>query len=286
MKDARTEAFRRGLHDLGYVEGQNAMLEIRWVEGRDERLATIMAELVALGVTVIVTSGTPAAQAAMKATRTIPIVVAAAGDFVGAGLVNSLSRPGGNVIGTSDLTADLSGKRLELLRDVVPGLSRVAVLWNGANPGAIRTWQETQEAAKTLGMHVHALDVRQLAEVDAAIATASRERAGAFVVIQDPFTVFNRSRIVQIVQRSRLPAVYGSNDFAEVGGLISYGANIIHLFYRAAGFVDRILKGARAGDLPVEQPTKFELVINMKTARALGLTIQRSLLLRADQVIE
>ena len=284
--DARTEAFRRGLRDLGYVEGQNVVLELRWVEGQDKRLPDIMAELVRLPVDVIVTSGTPAAEAAMKATQTLPVVVAAAGDFVGAGLVRSLSRPGGNVTGTSDLTAELSGKRLELLREIVPGLSRVAVLWNGANPGALRTWQETQAAAKALGIQVQSLDVRRVAELEAAVGAAARERAGALVVVQDPFTVFNLARIAEVVGKTRLAAVHGGREFAEGGGLVSYGANIAELFYGAARFVDKILKGAKPADLPVQQPTTFELVINLKTAKALGLTIPRSLLLRADDVIQ
>jgi len=283
--DARTEAFRRGLRELGYVEGQNLLLEIRWVEGHDERLPEIMTELVRLPVDVIVTSGTPAALAAMHATATLPIVVAAAGDFVGAGLVRSLSRPGGNLTGTSDLTAELSGKRLELLREIVPGLSRVAVLWNGANPGALRTWQETQAAAKVLGMQVQSVDVRRISDVEDGVRVA-RERTSAIVVVQDPFTVLNRSRIAEVIQKAKLPAVYGGGEFAEAGGLVSYGASIVELFYGAASFVDRIFRGAKPADLPIEQPTKFELVINLKTAKALGLTIPPSLLQRADQVIE
>ena len=283
--DPRTEAFRRGLRDLGYIEGRNVRLEIRWLEGHDERLPKIMAELVHLPVDVIVTSGTPAAAAAMHATATLPIVVAAAGDFVGAGLVRSLSRPGGNVTGTSDLTAELSGKRLELLREIVPGLSRVAVLWNGANPGALRTWEETQAAAKVLGMQVQSVDIRRISDVESAVRIA-RGQTGAMVVIQDPFTVLNRSRIADAAQKAKLPAVYGGSEFAETGGLVSYGANVVELFYGAASFVDKILKGAKPADLPVEQPTKLELVINLKTAKALGLTIPPSLLLRADQIIE
>ena len=264
---------------------RSVLREVRWVDDQDARLPTIMVELVRLPVAVIVTSGTPAAEAARNATSTLPIVVAAAGDFVGAGLVRSLSRPGGNVTGTSDLTAELSGKRLELLREIVPGLSRVAVLWNGANPGAIRTWRETQAAAKELGIQLESIDVRRISDLQAAV-NGARVRAGAFVVVQDPFTVFNVSRIVEVINHTGLPAVYGGREFAEAGGLVTYGANIAELFYAAARFVDKILKGARPADLPVQQPTTFELVINLKTARALGLRIPQSVHMSATAVIE
>jgi len=280
------EAFRQQLRELGYVEGQNIVIEYRWAEGRAERLPDLAAELVRLKVDVIVAGGTPPPLAAKHATRTIPIVMAAAGDPVGSGLVASLARPGGNVTGLSTFTPELAGKRLQLLKEVVPGVSRVAVLWNAANPYAVLNMRETEAAAQTLGVQVQSLEVRGPDDFENALPAAIRGRAGALIVVDDPLTFAYRMRIADFAARNRLPAMYGFREFAEAGGLTAFGANLADLYRRAATYVDKILKGAKPSDLPVEQPTKFELVINMKTAKALGLTIPQSLLLRADQVIE
>ena len=279
-------AFRQALRDLGYVEGQNVVIEARYTGEQIGRLPEIAAELVRLKVDIIVTSGTPGAKAAKAATTSIPIVVAAAGDFVGAGLVASLSRPGGNVTGTSDLTPELSGKWLELLKEIIPGVTRVGVLWNGGNPGAVRTWDEIRAAAHTLGLELQSLKVRGLDDLETAFARAATARVPGLVVAQDPFTVIHRRTIVRLAARHRLPAVYGGSLYVEAGGLISYGSDQLELWRRAALYVDKILKGAKPADLPVEQPTKFELVINLKTAKALGLTIPQSLLQRADEIIQ
>jgi putative ABC transport system substrate-binding protein len=280
------EALRQGLRDLGYTEGQNVVIEYRFSEGRDERLRDLAAELVRLKMDVIVTAGIPPALAVKRATTAIPIVVAGASDLVGAGLVASLARPGGNLTGTSSLTAELSGKRLELLKEVLPRLSRVGALWNQLNPGAVGTWEETQAAARVLRLQLLPLPVRSPDNLEGAFTTAVKGGAEALVVIQDTLTIAHRMRIAQLAARSRLPAVYGSNEFVEAGGLMGYGANQPDLFRRAATFVDKILKAAKPADLPVEQPTKFELVVNLKTAKALGVTIPRSILVRADHVIE
>ena len=283
---SRVEAFRRGLRELGYDEGKNAVLEFRWVEGDETARSAAAADLVRQNVDVIVTGGTPLALAAKRATSAIPIVVAAAGDFIGAGLVRDLGRPDANVTGTSDLTVELSGKRLELLRELLPKLSRVGVLWNAGNPGALRTVQETEAATRVLGLTSVSLAVRATGDLDAALDRARREAVGAVEVVQDPFSVLHRRRIIDLAERSRLPAIYGGETFVEDGGLIAYGADIPELYRRAATFVDKLLKGAKVGDLPVEQPTKFALAVNLKTAKAVGVTIPRSMLLRADRVIE
>lgn len=283
---SRMDAFRRGLRELGYVDGQHLTLEVRWVGDDDSAAKRLAVELVRMPVDIIVTAGTPLALVVKKTTATIPIVVAAAGDFVGVGLVTDLARPGGNLTGTSDLTAALSGKRLELIGEIVPRVSHVAVLWNAANPGAARTLRETQDAARTLGLVVVAVEARTQADLALAFERASEAGVGAIVIIQDPFTVAHRSEIVTLAARRAMPAIYGSAAFVQDGGLIAYGADIPDLYRRAASFVDKILKGAHPKDLPIEQPTKFELVINLKTAKALGLTIPQSLLLRTDQAIE
>ena len=280
------EAFRQGLRDLGYVEGQNIVIEYRWAEGRAERLPDLAVELVNLKVDVIVAGGTPAPLAAKHATRTIPIVMGGAGDPVGTGLVASLARPGGNVTGLSTLTPELGRKRLQLLKEVVPGVSRVAVLWNAANPYAVLNMRETEAAARTLGVQVQSLEVRGPDDFESALPAAIRGRAGALIVVDDPLTLTYRVRIVDFAARNRLPAMYGFREYAEAGGLMAFGASLADLGRRAATYVDKILKGAKPADLPVEQPTKFELVINLKTAKALGLTIPQSVLLRADQIIE
>jgi ABC-type uncharacterized transport system substrate-binding protein len=280
------EAFRQGLRDFGYVEGQNIVVEYRWAEGGAERLPVLAAELVSLKVDVIVASGTPAPLAAKNATKTIPIVMASAGDPVGAGLVASLARPGGNVTGQSTLTPDLGRKRLQLVKELLPGVSRVAVLWNAANPYTVLLVREIEAAARTLKVQIQSLEVRGPDDFENVLPTAISGRAGALAVVDDPLTVSYRTRIVSFASQHRLPAIYGFREFAEAGGLMAFGANLADLYRRAPIYVDKILKGAKPADLPVEQPTKFELVINLKTAKALGLTIPPSLLQRADQVIE
>jgi putative ABC transport system substrate-binding protein len=283
------DAFRQGLRDLGYVEGRNLVIEYRSAEGKSDRLAVLAAELVALNIDVIVAPGTPQALAAKQATRTLPIVFATAADPVGSGLVTSLARPGGNVTGLSILAPALVGKRLELLTQALPGVSRVAVLWQ---PGGHdeRTdndiLKEAGVAARVLGVRLQFVEVRGPADFDRAFSDMTRARAGALTVLTGIMFLNERRRLVDLTAKNRLPAVYGGRDFVDAGGLLSYGPNLGDLYRRAATYVDNILKGAKPGDLPVEQPTKFELVINLKTAKALGLMIPPSLLQRADQVVE
>jgi ABC-type uncharacterized transport system substrate-binding protein len=280
------DSFRQGLRDFGYTEGQNIVIEYRFSEERDELLSDLAVELVQLKVDVIVTSGIPPALAAKQATTTIPIVVAAASDLVSAGLVASLARPGGNLTGINSLTAELSGKRLELLKEVLPRLSRVGVIWNQLNPGAIGSWEETQAAALALRLRLLSLPVRGPDDLEAAFTTAVKGGAEALVVIQDTLTNVHRTRIAQLAARSRLPAVYGSTPFVEVGGLMSYGSSITGNYRRAAYYVDKILKGTKPADLPVERPMKFEFFINLKTAKQIGVTIPPNVLARADRVIK
>ena len=280
------EAFRQGLRDLGYVEGQNIIVEYRWAEGRAERLPVLAAELVSLKVDVIVASGTPAPLAAKNATKTIPIVMASAGDPVETGLVASLARPGGNVTGQTTLTPDLGGKRLQLVKELLPGVSRVAVLWNAANPYTVLLVSQIEAAARTLRVQIQSLEVRGPDDFENVLPTAISGGAGALIVVDDPLTVSYRTRIVSFASQRRLPAMYGFREFAEAGGLMALGANLPDLYRRAAIYVDKILKGVQPADLPVEQPTKFDLVINLKTARAIGVTVPPALLLRADHVIE
>jgi ABC-type uncharacterized transport system substrate-binding protein len=286
------EAFRQGLRDLGYVEGRNLVIEYRDAEGKVERLPALAAELVALKVDVIVTEGgnTVVPLAAKQATRTLPIVFATAADAVGSGLVTSLARPGGNVTGLDSLSTELVGKRLELLTQAVPGVGQVAVLWLPGVYGE-RTEKEmltgAEVAARGLGVRLQFVEAtRDPADFDRAFSDMTRARAGALTVL--PSNMFRREhgRLLDLAARHRLPAVYPWRDFVDAGGLMSYGASLTDLSRRAATYVDKILKGAKPGDLPVEQPTKFELVINLKTARTLGLTIPPSVLSRADQIIE
>jgi putative ABC transport system substrate-binding protein len=279
------EPLRDGLRELGYVEGQNIILEVRWTDGQTERLPELAAELVRLKVDVIVTHGVPAARAVKTATTDIPIVVATAADMVGAGLVANLARPGGNVTGTSDQVTELSGKVLQLLQEVFPGLNQVAVLWNRQNPGAARTSEATQTAAHKLGLQVSSLDVRSPDEIAVALEAAAEGRADAVIVVHDPLMIEHRTRVAQLALEKRLPAVSAVGMLTKAGGLMSYGPDNPGLFKRAAVFVDKILKGAKPADLPVEQPTAFELVINLKTAQALGLTIPPSVLFQATEVI-
>jgi putative ABC transport system substrate-binding protein len=283
------EPFRQGLRDLGYVEGRNLVIETRDAKGRLERLPALAAELVALKVDVIVVPGTPQALAAKKATRTIPIVFVGATDPVTDGLVASLARPGGNATGSSNFAPELVGKRLELLTQAVPGISRVAVLWQ---PGAVPEraekdmLKEAEVAARALGVRPQFVEARGPADVDRTFSDMTGARAGALTLLPSAMFVSERRRLVDLAAKNRLPAVYGSREFVDAGGLMSYGPNVADLNRRAATYVDKILKGAKPADLPVERPTKFEVVINLKTAKALGLKIPQSVLSRADHVIE
>ena len=284
-----TDAFRQGLRDLGYVEGRNVVIEYRDAQGKIERLPALAAELVALKVDVIVAPNTPAALAAKQATRTLPIVFVGAGEPVASGLVTSLARPGGNVTGLSVVSPELVGKWLELLTQAVPEVSRVAVL---RQPGAMDEQTEkdmlkgADVAARALGVRLQFVEAQGPADFERAFSDMTRERAGALTVRPAPMFVSERGRLVDLAAKNRLPAVYPWREFVDAGGLMAYGPNLANLYRRAASYVDKILNGAKPGDLPVEQPTKFELIINLRTARALGLTIPPSVLQRADQVIE
>ena len=280
------EAFRQGLIELGYVEGRNIAIERRFAEGQWDRLPDLAAELVRLKVDVIVAGPTPSIRAVQQATRTIPIVMAISGDPVGTGFVASLAHPGVNITGLSVMTSELVGKQLALLKEVVPNVSLVAVLWNPANPLGAPQLREAKVAAQALAVQLQVLEVRAPTKFDGAFAAMTRARAGALLILPDAIFSVNRSRLADLATKSRVPAMYGWREFAEAGGLMSYGPHYADLFRRAATYVDKILKGAKPADLPVEQPSKFELVVNLKTAKTLGLTIPASLLLRADSVVE
>ena len=279
-------AFVEGLRDHGYVDGQNIAIEYRWAEGKLERLPGLVTDLIRVRVDVLVSSAAPAIRAAKERTSTMPIVMAGVTDPVGLGFVASLGRPGGNITGLAHLSQDLAGKKLELLKEVVPGLLRVAILWNPNHPGQPRAFKDTQVAAQALQVKLVSVEARNREELEASLSALGKERPQALLEVTDPLTFANRALITEVAARHRLPAMYGFKEFIEAGGLMSYGANFADLFRRAATYVDKILKGAKPGDLPVEQPSKFELAINLKTAKALGLTIPPALLLRADQVIE
>ena len=285
LQHALVDAFRQGLRDLGYAEGQNVAIEYRFAEERQERLLELAAELVQLPVDVIVAPSN-AAYAAKQVTSTIPIVMATSGDPVATGIIASLARPGGNMTGLTLLSPELAGKRLELLKAVVPELSRVAVLWNAAHPDKALEWRETQVAAQALGVQLQSLAVRDLHDFDSAFEAAAREHAGALIVLGDSLTFVHRTRIVDLAAKSRLPAMYELREFAAAGGFVAYGPSVLDNWRRAATFVDKILKGAKPGDLPIERPMRFELILNLKTAQALGLTIPPSLLFQADEVIK
>ena len=280
------EAFRQGLRELGWAEGQNIIFEYRWAEGKYERFPDLLAELIRLKVDVIVTPSMPVTHAAKQATKTIPIVMLGVNDPIANGLVASLARPGGNITGLSIVAPELVGKHLELLREVVPTVSRVAVLLNPTNPGTASQLREAEVAGRALGVRLQPLEARAPGEIDTAFAAMTRERAGAILVLSDAMFNIERKRIADLTARSRLPSVYAWGGHAEAGGLMAYGVNLLDHYRQAATYVDKILKGAKPADLPVAQPTKFELVINLKTAKALRLTIPPSLLIRADQVIE
>jgi putative ABC transport system substrate-binding protein len=281
---ANLEGFRKGLRDLGYVEGRNVVIEYRSADGRAERFPDLAAELVRLKVDVIVTRGTPAARAAKAATGTIPTVMATMGNPNA--MVTSLARPGGNVTGVTTFSTELIGKRIEILKELVPRLSRIALLHNMSNPAAPPEWEETKNAARSLGLRPQLLDVRNQDDLGRAFELAVRQHVDGLVIGFDGLTQMQQQPILDLVTRNRLPTVYPAREFVKAGGLIAYSVDYPDLYFRMAGLVDKILKGAKPADLPIEQPSRFELVINLKTAKALGLTIPPSLLLRADQVIE
>ena len=281
-----TEAFRVGLQEFNYIMGQNIAIEYRWAGGREDRLPDLAVELVRLNVDVIVCTSSSSARAAQKATKTIPVVMAVSGDPVGTGLVTSLARPGGNITGFTILSPELSGKRLELLKEAFSKVSRVAVLWNPASPDKQLDFKETQAAARPLGVQVRSLEVRNPKDFDKIFQAATKERADALITLSDPLTGSQGRRIIDFAAKSRLPAIYGDSAFVEAGALMAYGPNISDLYRRSAFFVDKILKGAKSADLPVQQPTRFELVINLDTAKKVGLTLPPELLMRADKVIK
>ena len=282
---ANFEAFRQGLRALGYVEGKNLAIEYRSADGRDDRFRDLAAELVALKVDLILTRGTPAALAAKRATSGgIPVVITGVGDPIGQGIVASLARPGGNITGLSATVTEIYPKRVELLSELVPRATRIAVLFNMSNPAIPRQWLEVETAARALGLQAHLLDVRKVEDLRPAFDMATRQRAEALVVGLETLTLANAPLIVELAAKHRLPAMYASTEF--VGGLASYGVNYPDHYRRAATFVDKIFKGAKPADLPVEQPTKLELAINLKTARALGLAVPQTVLLQVDHMIE
>jgi len=277
--------FREGLRDLGYVEGQNIMIEYRWAEGNYARFPALIGELIALKVDAIVTAGTPATLAVKKATTSVPLVMIAVGDPVGTGIVPSLRLPGGNITGLTSISPELDGKRLELLREVIPNISHIAVLWNSSSPLQVVAEKQTRAAAKVLGMKMLSLGVRTREEIEDAFAVILRERPEGFLVLADRLFLHHRQRIMDFAAEHRLPGVHAYRELVEVGGLMSFGPSYADMHRRAAIFVDRILRGAKPGELPVERPASFELVVNLKTARTFGLTIPQSVLLRATEVI-
>ncbi|MGH7323575.1 MAG: ABC transporter substrate-binding protein [Candidatus Rokuibacteriota bacterium] len=279
-------SFREGLRDLGYVEGRNVLIEYRWAEGKYERFPVLIAELIAQKVDVIVTAGTPAALAFKKATTSVPLVMVAVGDPVGTGLVPSLSQPGGNITGVTSISTEMDGKRLELLREVVPNVSHVAVLWNAGSPVQALAEQQVQAAGRVLRMKVLSLGVRTEEEIENAFAVMVRERPDSLLVLTDRLLLHHRVRIMAFAAQQRLPGVHGYREMVEAGGLMSFGPNYADMHRRAAYFVDRILKGVKPGDLPVERPATFDMLINLKAAKALGLMIPPSVLLRATEVIQ
>jgi putative ABC transport system substrate-binding protein len=279
------KAFVQGLHDLGYIEGSNITIEYRFAEGQHDRLPNLVGELIERNVDVIVTVGTPAAVAAKRVTSRIPIVMAIVADPVGEGLVASLARPGGNITGFANLDTELSQKRLEILKEVIPGLSRVAILWNPSNQAHKRALSESDAAAKNLGLRVQSFAVGDVSAIKDAFSAISREQAGALMLLADSLFTASRVRITELAIKNRLPSMFWTRASVEAGGLASYGATYADLYRRAALFVDKILNGAKPADLPIEQPTKFDLVINLKTAKQIGLTIPPNVLARADRVI-
>ena len=282
----RIEAFRQGLRELGYVEGKTIVIEWRSAEGKLDRVPALSAELVRLKVDVIVTGGATDTRAAKDATNTIPIVMAQDSDPVGSGFVASLARPGGNITGVSTLAPEVSGKRLELLKEVIPKLSRVAVLGISTRPGNAQSLKEVELAAGAFKVQVQYLDVLDVKEIETAFRAATKGGTEAVLVLQSPFFNSQRKQIIDLAIKSRLPAIYPQTEYMEAGGLMYYGANTPDLYRRAATYVDKILKGAKPADLPVEQPIKFEFIINLKAAKQIGLTIPPNVLVRADRVIK
>jgi putative tryptophan/tyrosine transport system substrate-binding protein len=283
---ARAGALRHGLEQYGYVDGQNLTLHLRYAEGMEERLPALAAELARLRVDVIVTSGPPATQAAKQTTSTIPIVMVVQGDPVANGLVSSLARPDGNVTGLTRNPSGLQTKQLELLKEMVPGTSRVAVLWNADNRFIVQQVGHVQTAAHALGIELESLKVHDPAEFDEAFEAAARQHVEGLIVLEDGLTLDHRRQIVELAAKHRLPAMYPTSVWTQIGGLLSYGPSIIDEYHRAAYYIDKILKGAKPADLPVEQPMRFEFVINLRTAQALGLTIPHHVLLQATEVLQ
>jgi putative ABC transport system substrate-binding protein len=281
-----SDAFRQRLRELGHLEGRSFVIEYRYAEGRLDRLPDLAADLVRQKVDVIVTASTPAIQAAQGASRTIPIVMVSSADAVGTGLIGSLARPGGNTTGMTILIPELSAKRLELLKAAVPGMSRVAVLWNAAGPAGALSLRHTQTAATALRLEMHPVEVRVPDDFEGAFLAMRKTRAEALFVVEGPFLSVHRGRVIELALKHRLPTMSPLGDFVEAGGLMAYGPSLSEMAREAAVYVDKILKGAKPADLPVAQPTKLDLAINLRTAKALGLTLPQALLGRADQVIE
>jgi len=284
-QDVRVNDFRDGLRELGYVEGQNLAITYRWADGHLDRLPALADELVASKVDVIIAIGT-AVWAAKRATSTVPIVIAFSGDPVGNGVVSSLARPGGNITGFSYMSTDLAAKRLELLHQAFPKNARIAILYDPSEPATALEMRETDAAARSIGVTLQPLRVGSPDDLEQAFAAAARERADALIVFTHGFAVLNQGRIIELAARQLLPTMYGWRDFPNEGGLMSYGPNIPVMVRKAASYVDRIIRGEKAGDLPVEQPARLELIVNLKTAKALGLEVPATLLARADEVIE
>jgi putative ABC transport system substrate-binding protein len=286
LSGANQEAFRQGLRDLGYIEGKNIAIESRTAANRADRLSVLAGELVDLKVDVIVAAGSQAVHAAQRTTKSIPIVMTSSSDPVGTGFVASLAHPGGNITGLSLVGPDLSTKRLEMLKEVILGVSRVAVFWNPDDPAAKISLRETQDAAKAQAMHLQILEIREASDFESAFRAANKGRARALILLPAPIVATQAKQIAELALKNNLPAISPVSEFPNAGGLMSYGANLADLYRRAATYVDKILKGAKPADLPVEQPTKFELVINLKTAKQIGLTIPPNVLARADKVIK
>jgi putative ABC transport system substrate-binding protein len=280
------EAFRQGLRDRGYVEGKTIVIEWRFAQGKEDRLSTLAAELVGLKVDVIVTDGTGLTRAVKQATTAIPIVMASDADPIASGHIASLAHPGGNITGLTNNNPDLSGKRLEVLKHAIPGISHVGVIWNPQTPQSVTAFKETQSAARALGLQLQSLEMRGPDDYEVTFQAATKGRVRALTVLSDALMFSNRTRILELAAKHKLPTMHHQSLWVEAGGLVSYGTYFPDLFRRAATYVDKILTGAKPADLPVEQPTKFELVINLKTAKQLGLTIPQSVLYRADKVIK